>query len=520
MGAILRARCRLRGACVAVAIAVAAVGGCAAAAVAEAETVQVSVTSTRQGRPVASDFLGLALEYSPIPGLAGSSNPKTVDPVAAQLIRNLDPGGRPVLRIGGQSADRSWWPVAGMRRPPGITYDLSPAWTRSARALAQATNAKLILGVELEANRPRIDAVEGGHLLTGIGRPYLSAFEIGNEPELYTGVPWYRTLDGRALPWYSHDGTRVYARPPTYGPAQFASDFGRAEGALPAVPIAGPVSGNVRYLDAFRRFVSPRSRVRTITWHAYGLNNCVKNPSSPEYPSVPNLLRLSTSRDIVNGVGPYIGLAHRDGAAFRIDEMNSVTCNGRLGVSNTMASALWMMDALFTMAAHGVDGVNIHTYPQAANGLFDFLRSHGRWEGMVHAPYYGALMFEQAAPAGSRLLALHAGSQQQVRAWATLGPDHRERVLLINDSLTASAQALVAGVGAGPATVARLRAPSAYATGGLSLGGVGFGARTATGALPAVRAQSVTPRSGRYTVTMPAASAALLTVAPAGALPG
>ncbi|MFZ0091550.1 MAG: glycosyl hydrolase family 79 C-terminal domain-containing protein, partial [Solirubrobacteraceae bacterium] len=75
-------------------------------------------------------------------------------------------------------------------------------------------------------------------------------------------------------------------------------------------------------------------------------------------------------------------------------------------------------------------------------------------------------------------------------------------------------------VGAGPATVARLRAPSAYATGGLSLGGVGFGARTATGALPAVRAQSVTPRSGRYTVTMPAASAALLTVAPAGALPG
>ena len=33
-----------------------------------------------------------------------------------------------------------------------------------------------------------------------------------------------------------------------------------------------------------------------------------------------------------------VARAHGAGASFRIDEMNSVTCNGRAGVSNTMAS--------------------------------------------------------------------------------------------------------------------------------------------------------------------------------------
>jgi hypothetical protein len=468
---------------------------------------------------LASDFLGLALEYNTIPEWAGNGS-EPVDPVLVQLIRSLDPSGGPLLRIGGQSTDRTWWPVPGMRKPLGVTYDLTPGWTASARALVKATGAKLLLGLNLEADRARIDQVEAAQLVKGIARSSIAGLDFGNEPDLYSRIPWYRRLDGHPLPWYSHQGTPVYARGPGYGPSQFAAEFARAlQVAPPGLPIAGPETSTAPWFKAFVPFLSSRSRVRMLTAHAYGLNQCVTDPSSPAYPSVPHLLSLSASRALLDGAAPYIGLAHRDGATYRIDEMGSISCNGRTGVSDTMASALWVMDALFSVAAENIDGVNLHTYPNSVNGLFDFELSHGHWLGLVHPLYYGALLFAQAAPAGSRLLRLSGGSRSQLRAWATLGADHRVRVLLINDSLMHSAQVRVgapAGFGSGAGSVERLLAGSAYATSGVTLGGQSFGAATATGVLPAPVPQTVMPRAGTYTVTLPASSAALLTLAPVG----
>jgi hypothetical protein len=68
----------------------------------------------------------------------------------------------------------------------------------------------------------------------------------------------------------------------------------------------------------------------------------------------------------------------------------------------------------------------------------------------------------------------------------------------------------------GPASLERLRASSAYATSGLTLGGRTFGAASPTGALAAPVPQSVTPHGGTYAVTLPAGSAALLTLGSTG----
>lgn len=487
--------------------------GAGGGAAARADVFRISIGAPR-GRPLAADFLGLALEYRSIPTLVGS-NPRIVNPVLVQLIRNLAPRGPVSLRIGGQSTDRTWWPVPRMRRPLGITYNLTARWLALTRALAQATDARMILGVGLEADRTRIDAVEAQRLLAGIGRSYIGALEIGNEPELYTLVPWYRTLGGAPIPWYSHRGAPVYSRRPEYGPSDFYGEFSRALQVMPSAPVAGPETGLVPWIDGFQRFVGRGSRVRIVTWHAYGLNQCVTDPRSPDYPSVPNLLSTHASRGFVAGIAPYVALAHRAGATFRVDEINSVTCNGRLGVSNTFASALWALDALFTIAADGVDGVNIHTFPDAANGLFDFRLAHGRWQARVHPIYYGLMMFAQATPPGSRLVQVDGAGQRDLRAWATRGADHRLRVLLINDSLRHSTLVQIhAPSAAGAAAIERLRAPSAYATGGVSIGGEGFGSPSETGLLAPVRLHSILVRSGVYAVTVPAASAALITLPP------
>lgn len=495
-----------------------------APASAAAATIPVTVTRAIHTRPLASGFVGLALEYRSVPGLAGSRNAGAVDPVLVSLVHALNPGGGTVLRIGGQSADRSWWPVPGMAQPLGITYDLTPDWVASAGALAQALDARMILGLGLEANSPRIDALEARELIAGL-KPRVMAMTIGNEPLLYSQIPWYRTLNGKPIPWYATNGTPVFARNLSYGPANYEQEWSRAAAAVGAgVPLAGPDGGTPAWLQSFETRLSAHSRVRFITLHAYPLSVCDTNPLSPGYPSVPNLLVPTASTAGLAGLGPEIALAHRFRAGIYIDELGSVSCNGRAGVSNTLASALWLIDELFQADSAGIDGVQLHSFSGSVNDLFDFSRAPGGWRATVRPLYYGALMFTQAAPAGSRLLRTVSGDPVDLRAWATISPDRRIRVLLINDSLYSSTVAVVRVLGRdrvpGPArahtaAIERLRAASAYSTSGVTLGGEGFGSSTSDGVLRAPVPQTVALRGGDYRVSLPPGSAALLTVAPA-----
>ncbi|MHB1834610.1 MAG: hypothetical protein ACYCXW_06560, partial [Solirubrobacteraceae bacterium] len=85
-------------------------------------------------RPVAPGFVGLSIELKALEQYAGT-DPAALDPVLGRLIAALAPGQRPVLRLGGDSTDWSWWPVRGMARPPGIRFTLTPQWMAVAHAL-------------------------------------------------------------------------------------------------------------------------------------------------------------------------------------------------------------------------------------------------------------------------------------------------------------------------------------------------------------------------------------------------
>ena len=133
----------------------------------------------------------------------------------------------------------------------------------------------------------------------------------------------------------------------------------------------------------------------------------------------------------------------------------------------------------------------------------------------MHPFYYGALLFARAAPAGSRLLHVSLSGPPTLHGWATTGPGPVRHVLLLNDSLTDTAAVVVraphGALGTGAAQLQRLTAPSASATGDLVLGGRTFGAVTATGQLRPPVSDPVPAHGGAYRVTLPAASAAVLT---------
>jgi len=472
--------------------------------------VSVRVSATRVTGPIPSGFIGFSFEFQAVRDYTGS-DPRAINPVLVQLIRDVAPGQSPVLRIGGNSTDQTWWPMPQTTQPPGVIYTLDKSWLATTRALAVVTGAKLILGVNLKLDDAAEASAEAHAYRTGIGSRYIDALEIGNEPELY-----------KVFPYYEEGGAPFYARPPTYNFASYAEDVAAIAQGIRKLPLAGPATGMASWLAQSPQLFATDPHLKMVTYHRYPLLACFSQPGDPRYPSIPNLLSSDSARDLLSGIGDAISVAHRHGATVRIDELNSVACAGQPGVSDTFASALWMLDTLFAMARAGVDGVNIHTLPGASYEPFVFRRIRGRWLATVRPDYYSLLMFARAASPGARMIAVHETASTDVRSRATVTHDGDFHVVLINDSLTSGHVVLVRPPAkAREAVLERLEAPNAAATDDVALAGQTFGNETGTGTLKGkLKTVRVAPdRRGRYLIRLPASSAAMLTFVPAATGP-
>jgi len=473
-----------------------------AAHAAAGQPLPLTVSTAPAVRAIPPGFLGLSLEYPAVEAYAGS-DPKAVNPVFEQLIRNLAPGQAPNLRIGGDTTDWTWWPVPGVAKPHGVRYTIGDNWAAVTSALAHGVGARLILGINLELDSKADAATEARALLAAIGPDSIQALELGNEPELYGSFSFYKNAAGR----------HFNGRPASYDFSKYLLDFARIAGSLPGVPLAGPATGGPKWIPELGRFLRAEPRVTLATLHRYPLQLCFRPAASPAYPTVAHILAPTASEGLADSVAPLVGAAHSRHIALRIDEMNSVSCGGAPGVSNAFASALWVLDSVFEMARVGVDGVNIHTYPKAPYELFTFAHDGDSWSGSVAPEYYGLEMFAQAAPAGAHLLKT-TGSLGNIRAWATRAPNGTIHVVLIND-YTAQSRTIalrVPGAG-GTATLERLRAPGVSARTGVTLGGQSFGTATTTGLLSGPSdATTVKAANGDYLVKLPQASAAMLTL--------
>src|SRR5437763_11149824 len=170
---------------------------------------------------------------------------KAVNPVLIRLLAALAPGQGPVIRIGGNSTDSTWWPIRRVVPPGGVRYALTPGWLRTTRAFAADLHAHLIAGVNLAAGRRALAAAEGRAILQGLGRQTVQALEIGNEPDDYNLFPWYRGRHGRLF--YGRDG-HYYLRADT-------NQSSRCRTALPRIPLAGRALAQLTWLSGLSQFV-------------------------------------------------------------------------------------------------------------------------------------------------------------------------------------------------------------------------------------------------------------------------
>src|SRR5207248_3262145 len=174
------------------------------------------------------------------------------------------------------------------------------------------------------------------------------------------------------------------------------------------------------------------------------------------------------SAGLARSVRNAVWLAHRAGLKFRLTEMNSVTCGGLRGVSDTFATALWAPDTLFELMRAGVDGVNVHLRANTINAPFALTRA-----GLVARPLmYGLLLFTRMLGQDARLVDVRtrAAPSLRLKAWAVRIKPRVLRLLLI-DKGRRSASVMLRVPGRGPAVVQRLLAPSVTARSGVTLAG-------------------------------------------------
>ncbi|QEC48796.1 hypothetical protein FSW04_15245 [Baekduia soli] len=466
-----------------------------------------TVAVARAGRVVPRSFLGFSVEYPSVSAYFGSA--ATPTPGLIRLLRTLDRAqhGPPALRIGGNSADATAWEPTGVRPAPQIRTALGPAFLMRLRAVEARVHAPLALALDLALQQPADAVAFARAAQTALPPGSLQSLEIGNEPDFYARrQPTPRGVLGPPrFPRLRHYGTAQY----TAGALRYAAALRAGVRPLPRL-VVGSLAGTA-WEPAIPGLLHRMSAVRSgVALHAYPLYGCHAGPRRGV--SVAGLLAPAASSGLAQRVDRMLRVEHATPSTTRVTELNSVTCGGLGGVSDTFASALWSAATLFDLVSTGVAGADIHTSAGAPYAPFAVTHRNGRIQVQARPLFYGLLLFARAAPAGSRVVPVAVRSAAGLELWSTVDARRIVRIVAINPSTTARVVSVAApGVSSGTvASISMLRAPGPAARSGVSLGGQAIGP---DGRLHGpVRSLRVVALRGRYRVALPGDSAALVTL--------
>ncbi len=441
---------------------------------------------------VPRSFLGLSTEYWTIPVWANHLS------LLGRVLSTISPHDRMVLRIGGSSADQAFW--APGKKPPEWVFGIRRSWLSQVRRIVNRFGVRVILDLNLVTATPQIAVRWAQAAETALPSESVVGFEIGNESDIYSRASWRRLTDGlgaSTLP--AHMTAAGYASSYlTYAKALAYVDR--------AIPLLGPaLSDPVANLSWISRLIAgPHPGLGAITIHRYPLSAC-SPPAAKTFPTIARVLGEKASAGMARTIRGAVRAGRRAGLPVRLTELNSVTCGGRRGVSNTFATALWAPDALFELLRAGASSAAVHVRANAINMAFSLTR-----RGLVaHPLLYGLSLFARTLGLNPQLLPLRvtASPSQRLKVWAVRSNGSILHVLLINKGAQPVRVSLrIPSVGR--VTAQRLLARSARATSGLTLGGQHLDAQGRWAGKPtSERLQSAT---GAYWTTVPGISATLV----------
>ncbi len=380
-----------------------------AAPISAALTIDESITLAT----IPADFIGLSYESAQLANPAFFSAENTA---LIALFRELSDQG--MLRLGGGTSEFTAFTTD---EPPAATpFDavgpdtsknvksdtpITPKSLRNLRAFLDATNWRCLYGLNLGRGPVARAAEEAFHAQNILG-PRLIAFQLGNEP----------------------DAWRNRYRPATWSYADSWKEWTIAHSAIvarvPQAKFAGPdVSNKMAYVTGFAEDVKRSAPdVVILTSHYYAMG-----PAGAPGITLDKL--LSPDPKLERDLTIAMTAAHSASLPYRMSEGNSCWNGGQPGVSDTLASALWVADMMLDFASLGCAGVNLHG---GGNGFYTPIAG-SRATGFERRPeYFGMELVKYFAGATLVRSTLDCASDR-VRAYAARN-GKSQLVIVINKS--------------------------------------------------------------------------------------
>lgn len=445
---------------------------------------RITLDPTQTLAIIPPDFTGLGYEISSVArsGLLSSQNA-----IYVQLVRTL--GEKGVVRVGGNTSDYASYsataqPVSSPERMGGSVINATAL--RDLGAFLDATGWQLIWGLNLGNGTPE-NAIQEAKAVIAAAKNHLIAFEIGNEPDLFSSHEVHRHTG------YGYD---AYLR-------EYRTYRDTLRKAIPGLSLAGPDAADAT--DWVVRFASDEGKDIALLTHHYYREG--QNPSS----TIDKLLHPDPKLNPL--LAKLRAASEESRVPFRICETNSFSGGGKSGVSDTFAAALWVLDFMFTLAAAGCAGVNIETGVNQLGFISSYSPlgddEHGHY--WAAAEYYGMLAFAQSGR--GRMIGCRIDAEgRNIKAYATQPASDRVVITVINKEPSSNADVMVDAVilaSLRSRSLCRLLAPSLQSKSGISLGGASV---SSDGVWKPTRIEKFSGDPSRLRFSVPAASAAIVTL--------
>lgn len=427
----------------------------------------ISVDTSGKVLGKTSDHLeGLSFE-------AGRLNTGWFDNVGdlAGILRNL---GTPVMRFGGNSVDTSY-------------HGIRPRALAGLARLARASGWTVLYSENLAHFNATAVTRDARAVSAALG-PQLAGFSCGNEPDLFHS-------NGLRSPSY---GEGLYL-------AQVTRCFRAIRAGAPGTMLEGPdFSSALGWLPRYA--AAERGTIGWLGEHEYPLG--CKLEGDPPAQLASDLLSPSLAARENAFFATVAAAARSAGAQARITETSSTCDGGADGMSNTFATALWVVQYLLNGAEHGIGGMNFHG---GLTGGCQYFTPLCRVSDNEYAPmpiYYGMLFTHMLGSGRLLPVTKAAGSRALNLAAFALRPD-AGGLRVVVENLSPYRAATRVRAGGKSASALAMTAPSLLATSGVRIQG---GEVAADGTFSPGRPAPVACPAGVCRLTIAPYSAVLLTV--------
>jgi hypothetical protein len=470
---------------------------------------ELVLAETARGRQISSHLIGLSYETRHLLD-AGLFSPKNTDLIA--YFRTLNPQG--ILRIGGNTSDFAMWSEYRGELPASEDakdkawqhrYAITPAQIEDLAGFARATGWRVIFGVNLKIDVPPMAAQLAAEVRRRLGESLL-AIQIGNEPNNFRNAARKENSFDEYLALWKRTAHAVRE-------------------AVPGVALAGPDTG--ANTDWVLRFADEVDGIAALSRHYY------RGGADDATTSIADL--LSGDAEFLGDVSRIATVADKRKVPFYLTEVNSYWSGGKLGVSNTLASALWGGDFVLGCAQAGASAFQFHGGPLAALEMsLDRTRNpalsegdyKGRLDGIsgrytaiagdagtgfyARPLYYGLLLAQQFS--GGRFIETTLKTNGVKLTAYAAERDKRRVIAIFNKDLARDAQLrIVLGVAAKSAQVWRLNAPAIDNVHDVTLAGAEVDAH---GTWTPKQSERLTLASATVSLRVPRGSAALVFAEP------